>query len=158
MLHKETIAFSWETSEYEFKEKRKDWYWIVGTVALALIVLAVILQNYLFAFLIAIGAFLMISLAAKKPLSLPVEISEHGVKVFNEAYTYDSIFNFWITYNKKNEPLLLLLTDRRVSPVISLTINADIDSMELREYLLNFIEEQEMKQSLTDRIIDTIGF
>jgi len=158
MLHKETIAFSWETSEYEFKEKRKDWYWIVGTVALALIVLAVILQNYLFAFLIAIGAFLMISLAAKKPLSLPVEISEHGVKVFNEAYTYDSIFNFWITYNKKNEPLLLLLTDRRVSPVISLTINADIDSMELREYLLNFIEEQEMKQSLTDRIIDIIGF
>ena len=158
MLHKETIAFSWETSEYEFKEKRKDWYWIVGTVALALIVLAVILQNYLFAFLIAIGAFLMIHLAAKEPLSLPVEISEHGIKVYNEVYTYDTIFNFWITYNKKNEPLLLLLTDRRVSPVISLTINADIDSMELREYLLNFIEEQEMKQSLTDRIIDIIGF
>lgn len=158
MLHKETIAFAWETPEYEFKEKRKDWYWIVGAAAVGLIVLAIVLQNYLFAFLIAIGAFLMIALAAKEPLSLPVEISEHGVKVYQELYSYDSIFNFWITYNKNEEPLLLLLTDRRVSPIISLTIDEGVDTMQLREYLLEFIEEQEMKESLTDRIIDKIGF
>lgn len=158
MLHKETIAFAWETPEYEFKEKRKDWYWIVGAAAVGLIVLAIVLQNYLFAFLIAIGAFLMIALAAKEPLSLPVEISEHGIKVYQELYTYDSIFNFWITYNKNEEPLLLLLTDRRVSPIISLTVDEGIDTMQLREYLLEFIEEQEMKESLTDRIIDKIGF
>lgn len=158
MLHKETIAFAWETPEYEFKEKRKDWYWIVGAAAVGLIVLAIVLQNYLFAFLIAIGAFLMIALAAKEPLSLPVEISEHGIKVYQELYTYDSIFNFWITYNKNEEPLLLLLTDRRVSPIISLTIDEGVDTMQLREYLLEFIEEQEMKESLTDRIIDKIGF
>ena len=158
MLHTETIAFTWEMSEYAFKEKRKDWYWIVGTIAVALIILAIVLQNYLFAFLIGIGAFLMIYLAAKEPLTLPVEISEHGIKVFKEIYTYDAIFNFWITYNKKDEPILLLLTGRRVSPMISLTIGTNIDSMELREYLLNFIDEQELKPSLTERIIEKIGF
>ncbi|MCI5050791.1 MAG: hypothetical protein MRY57_00580 [Candidatus Pacebacteria bacterium] len=158
MLHNETIAFAWSTPEYEFKQKRKDWYWIVGAVAVGLIILAIILQNYLFAFLIAIAAFLMITLAAKEPLSLPIEISEHGIQVYKETYTYDSLFNFWITYDKNNEPILLLLTDRRISPIISLTIDEDIDVMELREYLLNFIDEQEMKESLTDRIIDKIGF
>lgn len=158
MLHKETIAFSWETPEFTFKEKRKDWYWIVGSAALALIILAIVLQNYLFAFLIAIGAFLMISLAAKEPLSLPIEISEHGIKVYKEIYTYDSIFTFWISYDKNDEAILILLTDRKVSPIVSLNIHEEIDVMELREYLLHFLEEQEIKESLTDRIIDKIGF
>lgn len=158
MLHNNTIAFSWETIEFEFKEKRKDWYWIVGSVAVVLIIIAIVLQNYLFAFLIGIAGFLMINLAAKEPLSFPVEISEQGVKIFEDLYKYESLYGFWITYNKKEEPILLLLSDRRISPIISITINDDIDLMGLREYLGEFIDEQEMKESLTDRIIDKIGF
>ncbi len=158
MLHNETIAFAWETIEFEFKEKRKDWYWIVGIVAVILIIIAIILQNYLFAFLIGIAAFLMVNLAAKEPLVIPVEISEQGIKVYNDLYKYDSLYGFWITSNKKEEPILLLLSDRRISPIVSLVIHEDIDVMELREYLSKFIEEKEMKESLTDRIIDKIGF
>lgn len=158
MLHNETIAFSWETTEFDFKEKRKDWYWIVGAVAVVLIVISVIMQNYLFAFLIGIGGFLMISLASKQPLSLPVEISEKGVKIYDDMYDYGSLYAFWITYNKNEEPMLLLLSDRRISPIVSIRVDEEIDLMDLREYLLDFIEEQEMKESLTDRIIDRIGF
>lgn len=158
MLHNETISFFWETIEFEFKEKRKDWYWIVGVVALGLIITAIVIENYLFAFLVGMSAFLMINLAAKKPLSLSVEISEQGIKIYNEMYSYETLYSFWITYNKDDTPLLLLLSDRPVSPIISLTIDEDINLLELREYLSQFIEEQEMKESLTDRIITKIGF
>lgn len=158
MLHKKTIAFSWDIPEYEFKKKRKDWYWIVGATAVGLIILAIVLQNYLFAFLIAIGAFLMIYLASKEPLSLPVEISEYGISIYKEYYDYESIFHFWITTNKKNEAQLLLLTAQKISPVISVILDHQIEPMELREYLLNFLEEKEVKESLTDKIIDKIGF
>jgi len=158
MLHKETIAFAWETPEFEFRNKRKDWYWIVGIVAVVLIVVAIILQNYLFAFLVGIGAFLMITLAAKEPLSLPVEISEQGIRIYNEMYSYESLYGFWLTYNKKEQPILLLLSDRKISPIVSIVIDDIINVMDLREYLSTFIEEQEMTESLTDRIIDRIGF
>lgn len=158
MLHNETIAFSWETIEFEFKEKRKDWYWIVGIIALVLIVIAIILQNYLFAFLIGISGFLMVNLATKQPLSLPVEISQQGIKVYNDLYKYESLYGFWVSYNKKEEPILLLLSDRRISPIVSLSIHPEINLMELREYLSEFIDEKEMKESLTDRIIERIGF
>lgn len=158
MLHRETITYSWNTPEYEFKKKRKDWYWIVGAVAIGLIVLAIILQNYLFAFLVGIGSFLMIHLASKEPLSLPVEISEQGIKIYKEHYGYEDIFYFWITINKKEESQLLFLTAQKISPVISVIIDERIDLMELREYLLNFLKEKEIKESLTDRFIDKIGF
>jgi hypothetical protein len=159
MLHKETIAFSWETPEFEFKEKRKDWYWIVGAATIGLILLAIVLQNYLFAFLIVIGSFLMVTLAAKEPLSLPVEISEQGIKIYKENYNYDVLFGFWILYDKKEQPLLLIMSNGRISPIISLRIDENVvDVMVLREYLLGFIDEQEMKESLTNRIIQKIGF
>jgi len=158
MLHSETIAFAWETDEFEFKEKRKDWYWIVGAVGVILIIIAIIMHNYLFAFLIGIGGFLMITLASKQPLSMPVIVSEKGVQIYDDMYNYESLFGFWITTNKKGEPVLLLLSDKRISPIVSIIIDDEIDPMDVREYLLQFIEEQEMKESLTDRIIDRIGF
>jgi hypothetical protein len=158
MLHNETIAFAWETHEFEFKEKRKDWYWIVGAAAVILIVVAVIMQNYLFAFLIGIGAFLMINLAARQPLAMPVTISEKGIQLHKDMYSYESLFGFWITYNKKDQPILLLMSDQRISPIVSIPVDEEVELLELREYLSTFIEEQEMKESLTDRIIDKIGF
>ena len=158
MLHNETIAFSWNTPEFDFKEKRKDWYWIVGIVAVILIIVAIILGNYLFAFLIVIGAFLMVRLATKEPLSLPVEISESGIKVYDQMYRYDDIYSYWITNNKKGQPLLLVLSNQRISPILSLTIDPDIDLVDLREYLGQFLPEQELQEPLTDRIIERIGF
>ena len=158
MLHNESIAFAWETSEFEFKEKRKDWYWIVGIAAIVIIVVSIIMQNYLFAFLIAIGGFLMITLASKEPLALPIEVSEKGVRIYEDMYNYSSLYGFWISYNKRKQPILLLLSDRRISPIISIIIDEEVDLMTLRDYLSEFIEEQEMKESLTDRIIDKIGF
>ena len=153
MLHDQTISFTWETDEFTFKEKRRDWYWIVGAVALAFIVVAIIMHNYLFAFLIGIAAFLVIMTASRQPI-----VSDKGIKVYDDMHNYDSIFAFWITYNKKDEPVLLLLTSQRISPIVSIVIGDEIDPMELREYLLKFVEEQEMQASLTDRIIDRIGF
>ena len=158
MLHDQTISFTWETDEFTFKEKRRDWYWIVGVVAVAFIVIAIIMQNYLFAFLIAIAAFLVIMTASRQPIVLPIEVSDKGIKVYDDMHDYDSIFAFWITYNKKDEPVLLLLTSQRISPIVSIVIGDEVDPMELREYLLEFVEEQEMQPSLTDRIIDRIGF
>jgi len=158
MLHNETIAFAWETHEFEFKEKRKDWYWIVGAAAVIIIIIAIIMQNYLLAFLIGIAAFLMISLAAKEPLAMPVVISEKGIQIYKNIYSYDSVYGFWITYNKKGEAILLLMLDQRISPIVSIIIDEEVDLLELREYLSEFIEEKEMKESLTDRIIERIGF
>ena len=158
MLHNEIIAFAWETIEFEFKEKRRNWYWIIGVVSLILVVLAIILKNYLFALLLIIGTFLILFLATKKPLSLPVEVSQNGIKIYDEIYRYDSIFAFWISYNKKQQPILLLLSNRNISPIISITIDEKINLVLLREYFLEFIKEQELKEPLTNRIIDKIGF
>ena len=158
MLHKETIAFEWEIIEYDFKQKRKDWYWIVGFTAIILIAVGIFLENYLFSFFVLLGGFLMINMASKEPLSIPVQISQHGVKLGNMFLDYETISAFWISENAEGEKMLLLLTENRISPVMSLIIDQNIEPLEMREYLLNFIEETEIRESLTNRIIKKIGF
>ena len=158
MIHNETILFTWESTEFNFIDKKKNWYWIVGGISIVLIIIAILLRNYLFAFLIGISGFLMITLAEKEPLSLGVEVSERGVKIHDQMYTYESILGFWITNNKKGEPLLLLLSNRKVSPIISIKISEGIDISLLREYISGFVPETEIRESFTDRIIDVIGF
>ncbi len=158
MLHKESIAFIWDTPEFEFKEKTKAWYWGLGVVALILIVVSILLKNYLFGFLILVGSFLMIILSKKEPITYLVEISKRGIKIHNEMYPYQVIESFWIGKNDKEEPLLLIKTNKKITPIISTKINPEINIVELREFLLDFIEEEEIQEPFTDKFIEKIGF
>ena len=155
---KESIEFLWESPEFEFKEKSKYWYWIVGVVALIIIAISLFLGNYLFGFFILVGTFLMFVLSTQKPLSLPVEVSEHGIKIHDKMHPYTEIDSFWIGENKNGEAVLILLTRKPINPRISIIIQPHVNIMQLREYLLNFIEEQELREPFTDKIIDKIGF
>lgn len=158
MLHKETIAFSWMVPEFEVKERRRNWHWIAGIIALLLVILSIIMSNYLLGFLIVLGAFIGYQLLHAEPLDLNVEISEHGIKYHNELLRYESISAFWISQNMNQKPVLILATDRSLSPKISILIPVGISIRDLREYLVEYIEEQEIQESFTDRFIEWVGF
>jgi len=158
MIHTETLAFAWEVLEFEEKTKRKDWYWLVGIVGVVLIVIAILLQNYLFGFLILLAAFMMVVMSNKKPELMSIEVSEQGININGEMHKYEEVFAFWIDRDKNGQPRLLLLSNQRITPLIALKIHEDIDPLDLRDYLIEFIEEQEMQRSVTDRVIDAIGF
>ena len=100
----------------------------------------------------------MFSYAGKKPDILAVEISEHGIKVANKIYPYSQIQGYWFNINHRNVPLLQILTNRRVAQSVEIPLPDDLDVEELREYLGLFIEEVEIRNSLTEKIIDKIGF
>ncbi len=158
MLHKESLEFTWDSMEFEYKEKTKNWYIYVGIVTLLLIVLSIIIKDYLFGVLILIGGFLMFSLSTKKPEILPVEISQHGIKIHGDMYPYTDIYSFWIGQNKRNEAILLISTNRKISSTISVNIAPQINIMQIREFLLQFIKEKEIHESFTNRFIEKIGF
>lgn len=157
-LHNESLTFSWESPEFEYRDKNKSWYWAVALLGLVLIALAIILHNYLFAFFVVLAVFLTIVLAKKQPLNLAVEISEQGIRIEKTLYPYPKLYAFWIKYNQKQEPILLLLSEQRVTPLISVIIDPSIDLMQLRDFLNTYIEEQEMTEPVTNRVMERIGF
>ncbi len=158
MLHKKTIAFSWLYPEFIFVEKKKSWYWFVGIIGLVVVILAIILRNYLFAFLLLLGTFLIMLLSNKRPQILEVSISEYGVQDHYKLFPYKDISAFWIKENIYGEPILLLKTNQKINPVIKIPIDTDIDLIALRDYLSHFVEEKEISEPLSEQLIENTGF
>lgn len=157
MLHTNTIVYSWQTPESVSQEKKKNWYWILGLIALAVIVVAILMTNYLLVVLVVIGVVMIVKQSQRKSESLNIEISEEGINIHDTFHPYESIRSFWIKEKEDGEVILILLTSQAITPLLSVTVPPEIDPLELREYLLDFIVEEELRQSYTERIIEKIG-
>src|SRR3989339_740914 len=90
----ETI--SWETIEYLHREKTNDWYWIVGIITVSVALIAIILNNVIFAILIIVSSFTLSLFASKKPEIITIEIGETGITVGKNNYPYKELESFWI--------------------------------------------------------------
>lgn len=158
MVHKNTKLIEWTIQEYEQREKSTDWYWGVGIIGVAGVVLSAVFGNFLLAVLIFISGLLLIVFSGKQPEMVAVEISEQGIGVQNKLFLYHNIKSFWILDYGDNISKLVLNIDRMVNPIVSLPIHPEIPLEELRDVLLEFVTEEEMDEPVGDKISDAIGF
>lgn len=158
MIHDETIEFSWNTYEYEHREKSTDWYWALGILVVVGAVIAFITKNFLFGFLLLLGGFMIGLFAGKKNDPISIEISIRGVLLNGKVINFPDIKAFWMYRNPFGVRKLILKTNRNFAPMVSLPIPDDIRAADLREFLLLQIPEQELKESFTDLLLERIGF
>jgi hypothetical protein len=148
---------SWETWEYEFREKSPDWYWMIGIASIALIAVAIYMQNILFAIIIMLGAFSFALLSARHPNHVVFAITSRGIKINNSIYHYKDLDSFWIEYDPPHKKELIIISQRAIMPHIAIPL-ADTDPNEVRTHLLKFLEEKPHEESLTEILMRFIGF
>ena len=158
MVHNMTTFMAWNASELKEKTRRVDWYWAVVLIALGGIVLSVIYKNYLLGFLLLLAGVLVIVYAVRKPAQVTVELSEQGLKVNSNMYQYQDMDAFWIIETKDGEQKLLIHTPKALFSFLDLHIAEEIDILALRDILLNFVPEVEMREPLILRISDRLGY
>ena len=147
----------WEEYEYDFSEKSTDWFWALGIVAISIAVTAVILNNFLFAILILVGAFALAIYAVREPNLVIYEVNQRGVVVEDKLYLYNSLDSFWIDYTDE-KPKLLSSSKKMLMPHIVIPIGDDVDTNHLRDYLLDYVDEEEQGGSLSTIIMKYLGF
>lgn len=157
MIHDQTKKIVWDGNEHEHLEKTTDWYWGLGIVIVTGIVIAIISKNYLFAILLLMGGIMLGAYANDKNEPVHVEISDHGVKLNNNFYTYDTIISFWIYENHKGHNCLAIVTGRKIMPQRIITFPETISAIEIRGQLIKFIKEKEVKPNTLDIIADSFG-
>ncbi|MBP6925496.1 MAG: hypothetical protein KBC22_00340 [Candidatus Pacebacteria bacterium] len=159
MVHKKTKIIEWSVPEYIQKEKSNDWYWGVGMIGIAGVVLSAVFGNFLLAVLIFIAGLLLFTFSGKAPEIITVEISEQGILIRNKLFPHYNIKSFWIIDRSEHGfSKLVLHIDRFMDPIVSLPIHPEIALEDLREILLTFTTEEETQEPITDRISDIIGF
>lgn len=153
---------SWSALEYEEREHSRDWFWALGVIVVTGSVASVIFGNYFFAALLILSGVLLGFFANKKPDLVSYELNAKGLKIRERFYPYESIKSFWVQVGHAPEsgirPLLFVHTDRAFAPVISVPIE-EVNAEDIHAVMLsNNIEEKEMREHPSEKIMEALGF
>ena len=146
----------WKAYEYHHREKSSDWFWAVGIIAFSASAAAVIFNNVVFGIFIILSAFTLCLFAARKPLLVNIELNNQGIIVGKYLYPYQTLEKFCIR-DKKHGAVIILKSKKTIFPYIN--IQAGYDNLDLiKEYLSQYLKEEEIAEPLTQTIIEYLGF
>lgn len=147
---------SWELYEYEEKNKNTDWFWALGIIVITGSATSIIYKNYFFAVLIVLGGILIGFFANKKPDLVSYELNTEGLQIKNRIFPFKDIKSFCINTEKK--PSLLIRTSRFMFPIISVPIEY-MHANEIQNiFLYKDIKEEELKETLPEKIMEYFDF
>lgn len=146
----------WHAPEFITYEKGTDWYWAVGVIAITLAVAAIIFGNILFALVIIIGAVALSMQASRDPEIREFVVTDRGVQVDDTLYPYSSLVSFWVE-NNPYEQKLLLQSEKMWMPYIVAPI-AEVDPEEVRNFIIQYLPEEEHQEPLSQKIMEYLGF
>lgn len=148
---------SWHALEYKKREKTADWYWAVIIIAISIIVISILIDNILFAVLVILSVIALLMFSNRDPLVVEVEIDERGVRVQDELYPFSTLEAFWIDITDAEDHKIILKSKKTMMPLIMVPI-AEYDYKDIRIILLNKIEEKELQEPLSQKIMAKLGF
>ncbi len=153
-MEKESIQ--WTAPEYIHVEKTTDWYWIVGIVTVSIAILAVILNNIIFAVLILISSFTLTLFASRRPNAVTITVDGLGVTAGTTHYPYVNLESFWVE-TRDIHPRVLLKSQKIFMPYIVLLMD-DVAPESVREILKHHLKEEEHWEPLLEKIFIYFGF
>ena len=148
--------FEWSALEYEERERTGDSLWALGIIICASGIASIIFGNYFFAGLIVIAGSLLWFYAKKKPDFVHYELGEKGIRIRDRIYPYENIKGFFA--QKESAPALFIRTERGFMPMIAIPIDLDW-AEDMGEFMLSKnIPEEEMREHLSEKIMEVLGF
>lgn len=149
---------SWQQHEHLHREKTVDWFWIVGIIAFGGIVLSVFFNNFLFALIIFLFTIISFVMVQRPPRLLVFEISRKGVRAGNVLYPYSMLDSFWIEDTEYDDKILFK-SRKPLTPLLVIPFDStQTDPEQIRDFLLDFIDEEELEEPLHQILMEWFGF
>lgn len=151
----ETIL-EWHSPEHHFDRKSNDWYWILGVIALGAAVLAFYFGNFLFGIFIIIAGVTIGMLSYKETRVVPIKITSKGIVLGKYLYPWMSYKSFWIEDEHTHGFRILMHPVSSFLPLVVIPVNEEVDLNEVRDILLEFLEEEFLSESFVHKWFDKL--
>jgi hypothetical protein len=150
-------AVTWMAPEHNHTEKGADWFFAFTIIFIAIVLAAILLGNSLFALLMAVAGLTLAISVAKRPMTIPYEITVRGIRINDEFYPYASLISYCIDENDPKGPQLLVRVERKFVPLLVISLpegyEDDVDDI-LREKL----PEEHLEEPLFVKVLEIFGF
>lgn len=131
--------FSWVLSNK--KNRGPMWYIIAMIVIGSLFLFGIVTQLYILSVVVILfaGTFLLIE-NNSSPIT-EIEISEKGLKVGENNYLWDDFVTFQMVEAGGSPVFLRFIPKKRISTVLDIPLNPEIDPDLIKNFLLAFFPE-----------------
>lgn len=147
---------AWHAPEHMYVEKHRDWYWAVGLITIALVVIALLFGQVITSLFILVAAFALTIHAARQPRTIYCEINDRGIIHDTIMYPFVGLESFWIPHDHF-PPKIILKSRKTFSPYIVIYID-EIDPEEIRAVLLGYLTETEHHEPMMKHLLEWLGF
>lgn len=150
-----TVFFKWSGAEYEYQERSADWYWVLGIVATAVVVVAILFGNILLALVVIAAAAAIALQTVKRPTPHQFSLTEEGLVIGRRLYPYDSMFSFSVLeyVDEAMPPSLSIYLKSFWIPHLVLPLH-DVDPVAIYDFLGSRVREGRHEESLVDRLVE----
>lgn len=140
------------------RERSNDWYWGLGAVAIAGVLVSIFLlnNNALLAIIIIIGTFSIGLLASREPREHAVKLDARGVVVDGTRYPHSSIHSFWVEHDE-HFPRLFMSMNGIIASHFSFELEDEAQGNRVREFLKRHVTEEEQGPHLGEHLAEMFG-
>ena len=147
----------WTAPEFIQYHKNKSWFVVSGLIAGGLFLWAVMTKNILFALLIGLSYFSIITYALKKPSQINLGIIPQGIKINKTLYEFDNLKSFWIFYKPPEVKEISLRSKKTIMPYVKIPLGEQ-NPVKVRQTLLKYLPERKHKESMIDNLARSLRF
>lgn len=145
--------YSWEFNSK--KEKSGSWYITAIVVAIWLIIWWYFSELYIMSIVIIMVVWVYFLVENNSPDIIEIKIDSNWILISDAFYDYPKIESFAIIYDKNIPLFLRLRLNVRWIKLVDVPLDTGLNTGELRNFLLWYIEEDtKSEMSTSDRIIN----
>lgn len=131
---------SWTIDEYVRHERGPVWYALAITTTVAILLYAVVTQNFLFAVIVIMFAVITGLSSLREPRKLMFVVTDLGIAVGEKFFPFKDFKNFWVLYEPPQVKNVYLEFRRAALPHLVVPLDEQ-DPLTIRETLLRFMHE-----------------
>lgn len=145
------VLLGWPVDEFERHERGVLWYVIFLILASTGLFYSLISQNFLFAVIIIMFGVIIGLSSLREPQQMDFVVTEVGVGVGHQFFTFKELRNFWMLYDEDVKNLYFEFR-KSMRPHLVVPLY-DIDPLPVRDLLLEFLDEdldEDKEEPLSD--------
>ncbi|PIR47029.1 MAG: hypothetical protein COV07_01140 [Candidatus Vogelbacteria bacterium CG10_big_fil_rev_8_21_14_0_10_45_14] len=151
----EKSFLSWTTPHRPAKLRTNDWYWMIGTVAIAVAVVSGWRGNILLGVIAILAAFIIMVESRRDKGGEKVSIVKKGIKVGDTLYPVSEIHSFYLDEDDEH-PHLSIRLNKPLLPSVEIELG-DMDAHKLNDFLAQYLPEEEHEKHLAEHIVKGLG-
>lgn len=131
---------------------------MLGIIAFASAVAALLFNNTLFAIVILLGAFVVALHAEKHPSRRRFKLTRMGIAIDDRLYPYDTLDSFFVRQDGRHKfPLLLVRSKKLLMPHIVIPVSG-VSGAAVRQFLIEHLKEEEQHEPIAHHLAEFFEF